>query len=81
MRSGAIGFDDIISASPAMMRIIDLAQRAAQSNIPVVLEGESGVGKELVARAIQAASDRSNKPFITVKASTAITVFHGHWKR
>lgn len=66
MRSGAIGFDDIISASPAMLRIIDLAQRAAQSSIPVVVEGESGVGKELVARAIQAASDRSGKPFITV---------------
>jgi len=49
-----------------MMRVIDLAHRASQSNIPVVLEGESGVGKELVARAIQAASDRAGKPFITV---------------
>ncbi len=49
-----------------MMRVIDLARRAAQSNIPVVLEGESGVGKELVARAIQAGSDRSGQPFVTV---------------
>jgi len=65
-RSGAVGFDDIVSASPAMLRVIDLAQRAAQSNIPVVLEGESGVGKELVARAIQSGSDRSGKPFVTV---------------
>jgi DNA-binding NtrC family response regulator len=65
-RSGAISFEDIVSASPAMMRVIDLAQRAAQSTIPVVLEGESGVGKELVARAIQAGSDRSGKPFVTV---------------
>ncbi|MEZ2128314.1 sigma-54 dependent transcriptional regulator [Sinorhizobium sp. CB9] len=65
-RSGAVSFDDIVSASPAMIRVIDLAQRAAQSNIPVVLEGESGVGKELVARAIQAAGDRSNRPFVTV---------------
>nr|WP_037151657.1 sigma-54 dependent transcriptional regulator [Rhizobium freirei] len=65
-RSSAITFDDIVSASPAMMRVIDLAHRAAQSNIPVVLEGESGVGKELVARAIQAASDRAGKPFVTV---------------
>ncbi|NLR99636.1 sigma-54-dependent Fis family transcriptional regulator [Rhizobium sp. P38BS-XIX] len=65
-RSSAITFDDIVSASPAMMRVIDLAHRAAQSNIPVVLEGESGVGKELVARAIQAGSDRSGKPFVTV---------------
>lgn len=65
-RSGAVGFDDIVSASPAMLRVIDLAQRGAQSNIPVVLEGESGVGKELVARAIQSGSDRSGKPFVTV---------------
>lgn len=65
-RSGVVGFDDIVSASPAMLRVIDLAQRAAQSNIPVVLEGESGVGKELVARAIQSAGDRSGKPFVTV---------------
>ncbi|MBX5131754.1 sigma-54-dependent Fis family transcriptional regulator [Rhizobium sp. L9] len=65
-RSGSVGFDDIVSASPAMIRVIDLAQRAAQSNIPVVLEGESGVGKELVARAIQSGGDRSNKPFVTV---------------
>jgi DNA-binding NtrC family response regulator len=65
-RSGAIGFDDVVSASPAMIRVLDLAHRAAQSNIPIVLEGESGVGKEMVARAIQAASDRSGKPFITV---------------
>jgi DNA-binding NtrC family response regulator len=66
VRAGSVGFDDIVSASPAMMRVIDLARRAAQSNIPVVLEGESGVGKELVARAIQAGSDRSGRPFVTV---------------
>jgi len=65
-RGGAVGFDDIVSASPAMIRVLDLARRAAQSNIPIVLEGESGVGKEMVARAIQAASDRANRPFVTV---------------
>ena len=65
-RSGAVTFSDIVSASPEMLRVIELAQRAAHSSIPVVLEGESGVGKEMVARAIQAASDRAGKPFITV---------------
>ncbi|MCV9966454.1 sigma-54 dependent transcriptional regulator [Pararhizobium sp. BT-229] len=65
-RSGAVGFDDVVSASPAMIRVLDLARRGAQSNIPIVLEGESGVGKEMVARAIQHASDRSHKPFVTV---------------
>lgn len=65
-RNHAVNFTDIVSASPAMLRVIELAQRAAQSNIPVVLEGESGVGKEMIARAIQSGSDRAGKPFITV---------------
>lgn len=65
-RANAIGFGDIVSASPDMLRVIDLAQRAAHSNIPVVLEGESGVGKEMIARAIQSNGDRAGKPFITV---------------
>jgi DNA-binding NtrC family response regulator len=65
-RGGAIRFDDIVAVSPAMSRVMELARRAAQSDIPVVLEGESGVGKEMVARAIQAGSDRAHKPFVTV---------------
>lgn len=73
-RGGAVGFDDIVSASPAMIRVIDLARRAAQSNIPIVLEGESGVGKEMVARAIQAASDRAAKPFVTVNCGAIPTI-------
>ncbi|HTO34041.1 MAG TPA: sigma-54 dependent transcriptional regulator [Pararhizobium sp.] len=65
-RNGSVGFEDVVSASPAMIRVLDLARRAAQSNIPIVLEGESGVGKEMVARSIQHASERASKPFITV---------------
>ena len=65
-RTSAVGFGDIVSASPDMLRVIDLAQRASHSNIPVVLEGESGVGKEMIARAIQSNGDRAGKPFITV---------------
>lgn len=65
-RAGNVSFNDIIAASSAMERVIDLARRAAQSTIPVVLEGEAGVGKEMVARAIHSASDRSSKPFVIV---------------
>jgi len=65
-RAGTIRFNDIVAVSPAMTRVMELARRAAQSDIPVVLEGESGVGKEMVARAIQSGSDRATKPFITV---------------
>ena len=49
-----------------MARTMRLAERAAKSNIPVLIEGESGVGKELMARAIQGGSDRRGKPFVTV---------------
>ncbi len=64
--TGTLGFKDIVSRSPNMERIIRLGERAAKSNIPVLIEGESGVGKELIARAIQGGSDRRGKPFITV---------------
>lgn len=60
------GFSGIVAASPAMERVISLGRRAAASIIPVVLEGESGVGKEMIAHAIQSESPRRNKPFVTV---------------
>lgn len=63
---GVLSFGDILARSPAMERVIRLAQKAAASNIPILIEGESGTGKELVARAIQAAGDRKSKPFVTV---------------
>ena len=59
-------FDDLIARSPAMRQVIRLGERAAQSTIPILIEGESGVGKELIARAIQGCSERAGKPFITV---------------
>ena len=49
-----------------MVRVLELGKRAAASHIPILLEGESGVGKELIARAIQGGSDRRTKPFVTV---------------
>jgi len=64
--SGELGFGDLIASSESMNRVIDLGERASGSNIPVLIEGESGVGKELIARAIQGESSRRSKPFITV---------------
>ena len=64
--AGTLSFKDLVSRSEEMCRIVRLGERAAKSSIPVLIEGESGVGKELVARAIQGASDRRGKPFITV---------------
>ena len=63
---GALTFNDIVASAPAMAHSIRLGKRGAQSNIPVLIEGESGVGKEMFARAIQGESERVGRPFITV---------------
>ena len=63
---GTLTFSDLIVQGDAMARVISLGKRAASSTIPVLIEGESGVGKELIARAVQGESDRAGKPFITV---------------
>ncbi len=65
-KSSGHTFQSIIAASPAMSRVLNLGERAAKSQIPILVEGESGVGKELIAQSIQAASDRQSKPFVTV---------------
>jgi DNA-binding NtrC family response regulator len=64
--SGTLGFRDLATKSADMARVIRLAERAAKSSIPVLIEGESGVGKEVLARAIQGTGERKGKPFITV---------------
>lgn len=61
-----LGFDDLVGQSPAMLEAVAMASKAARSTIPVLIEGESGVGKEMFARAVQKASERRAKPFITV---------------
>ena len=65
-QTGTLTFSDLVTRSQAMARVIRLGERAAGSNIPILVEGESGVGKELIARAIQGTSDRQSKPFVTV---------------
>ncbi|MYZ50378.1 sigma-54-dependent transcriptional regulator [Propylenella binzhouense] len=64
--AGTLTFRDLIGRAPSMERVVDLGERAARSAIPVLIEGESGVGKELVARAIQGSSNRRTKPFVAV---------------
>ena len=61
-----LSFEDLIAKSGAMRQVFRLGERAAQSNIPILIEGESGVGKELLARAIHRASARAAKPFVAV---------------
>ncbi|MGB0927279.1 MAG: sigma-54-dependent transcriptional regulator [Pikeienuella sp.] len=59
-------FDHLIAEAPATSRAIQVALKGAVSSIPILIEGESGVGKEVFARAIHAASDRRNGPFVPV---------------
>ncbi|MGD8519531.1 MAG: sigma-54 dependent transcriptional regulator [Desulfobacterales bacterium] len=59
-------FDDIIGQSPAMEKIFDLIPEVAQSDSSILLKGETGTGKELVAKAIHAKSKRSHFPFIPI---------------
>lgn len=63
---GHLGVADLVTRSPAMDRVISLCGKAARSPIPVLIEGETGVGKELVARVIQGSGDRAGKPFVSV---------------
>src|SRR6201987_1126387 len=65
-REGRLTFSDIITRSEAMTGVLRTAQKAASSSIPVLSEGESGVGKELFARAIHGSSERKAKPFVAV---------------
>jgi DNA-binding NtrC family response regulator len=65
-RSGTLTFKDVITRSPHMHAVLRTAEKAAASAIPVLIEGESGVGKEMIARAIHGTGERRAKPFIAV---------------
>src|ERR1700730_1970143 len=65
-RSGTVSFKDIVTRSPKLEAVLRTAMKAAASAIPVLLEGESGVGKELIARAIHGSGERRSKPFVVV---------------
>src|SRR5438128_4137892 len=65
-REGRLTFADIITRNDTMAGVLRTAQKAASSTIPVLVEGESGVGKELFARAIHGSGERKAKPFVAV---------------
>jgi len=60
---------EIIGASPAMYRVHEAVAKAAPSNATVLIRGESGVGKELVARSVHFSSPRKNGPFVCINCA------------
>lgn len=84
-KSGTFTASDMIAKAPAMARVLSLCAKAAKSTIPVLIEGETGVGKELIARIIQGSGDRAGKPFVTVNCGAippnlVESVLFGHKK-
>jgi two-component system, NtrC family, response regulator HydG len=65
VKEGA-NLDGIIGKSPALLKVIDLAKRVSTSNANIFISGETGSGKEVIAKAIHRFSHRNNKPFIAI---------------
>lgn len=59
-------FADIIGNDPDFRAILRLAERAARSELPILITGETGTGKELVAHAVHNMSSRAGQPFVTI---------------
>ncbi len=64
-------FEEIVGDSPALKRMLRLAMKAARNDAPLLILGEAGSGKELIARAIHRVSVRRNEGFVKIDCSTA----------
>ncbi len=79
------GLDQLVGANPKMQKLYDQILTAADTNLTVLILGETGTGKELVARSIHSRSDRRSKPFVTINCAAVPenlleSEFFGHEK-
>jgi DNA-binding NtrC family response regulator len=61
-----LAFDEIVGAAPQFRSALAIAAKAARARVPLLIEGESGVGKEVVAEAVHNASPRARRPMVRV---------------
>lgn len=70
--------EEIVTRSPVMLRLLEQAKMVAQSDVSVLINGQSGTGKEVLAQAIHAASPRAKKP---LSPSTVAHYLNNYWSQ
>ncbi len=80
-----VASDEVVAVDPATVGLFALVRRLAASDLPVLVQGETGVGKELVARALHRGSARAKRPFVAINCATlteslAASELFGHEK-
>src|SRR5271163_3193819 len=63
------GFEQIIGSSPALEKVLEQVKHVAPTDSTVLIEGETGTGKELIARAIHSCSSRQGRPFVKLNCA------------
>ncbi len=81
----AHGLDQIVGAHPRMQKLYDQIITAAETDLTVLILGETGTGKELVARSVHSRSERRSRPFVTINCAAVPenlleSEFFGHEK-
>jgi transcriptional regulator of acetoin/glycerol metabolism len=69
IRKATLTLEELAGDDPQMLRNVRSARRIANSRVPVMIQGPTGAGKEMFARALHAASDRANRPFVALNCA------------